>query len=216
MKIKMNGFTLLEMVVVIAVMGVLGVIFTDILVQTLRGENKVKALNRVKQNGQMVLERLTNEIRQAQNIVCAGQFVPYSQGANDTLVVFTQGIYKRFMFIKADLPSSRNGAILMDSFTENDTGQLYKTPANMCTSLPRFTQRQINLTDPDPVTGVSISFDGYPPPPLFNRSVKEGYNDIVTIRFRVSAGVKAGSAYETTVKDGGILFATSVGARGKQ
>lgn len=217
-----GGFTLLELVVVVAVMAILGVIFTDILIQTLRGENKVKAINRTKQNGQMVLERLTNEIRSAKAVVCVGKLDPLNV-SDDTIVLYNytqdndgninKKSYRRFVFVKSDIATQRNGSIVSDSFNEGDFDSVNIPPEQICT-MPIVDQTKVNVTDTDRVTGVSVSFDLVSP--VFKRDIKTGYNETVTVRFRASAGVSAGYAYETTVKEGGILFVTTVGVRGIQ
>ena len=62
-KDKERGFTLLEMVVTIAGLGVIGITVTTILVNTLRGSSKSTIVNSVRTNGEYALEQMTRTIR---------------------------------------------------------------------------------------------------------------------------------------------------------
>ena len=47
----MKGFTLIEMIVVVAVLIIMGAILSQIFSNTLRGSNKAQVLSSIKQNG---------------------------------------------------------------------------------------------------------------------------------------------------------------------
>jgi len=197
---KKNGFTLIELLIVMTVMGILGFIFTDILTQSLRGQNKVKILNQVKQNGQVVLDRLVNEVHQAEKVICAGQY-----SGKDTLVTFKQGVYYRFR-IYPPSGTTQNGYIALDY-------PLYAT--NPCLEDQSATERFI-LTDQDTHSGVSLDYDDTVVEfnsKIFAVDSEAGYSDAVTIRFRATAGVEAGSLYEASVEEGGVLFNTTAQVR---
>lgn len=192
------GFTLIELLVVVAVMGGLGLLFTDILTQTLRGQNKAKIINQVKQNGQAVLDKLTNDIRQAQEVKCA---------TNNTIVyarvVSGQTGFTRVRFTRPT--STTNGVLAMDHPVIADQ--------TSCDE-PNLINPPENLTDTDPVNGVSIKNAS------FSHTLKssstdpnELISDTVTVSFDVTAGVGAGFAYETTVKEGGINYSTTIQLR---
>lgn len=201
-----KGFTLTELVVVVSIMGVLGLIFTDILIQTLRGENKVKLLSQVKQTGQVALDNLANNIRQAERVICVGDSNT-SGGIDDTIVVYNSGIYSRFRFKPAT--STKNGYIAGDTFSMTDYPVSIQ-PLEYCTrALQPLT---FNVTDTDPVTGVSIASDSGTP--IFKLNSQAGYNDNVTITFRVFQGIFAGQTYENSVPPEGILFSTTIQVRG--
>jgi prepilin-type N-terminal cleavage/methylation domain-containing protein len=202
---RMQGLTLIELIVVIAVMGILGLIFTDVLVETLRGQAKVRIINQVKQNGQVVMEKLVNEIRQAESVVCVGHI----SSTDDTLVVFKGGVYRRFRFHSPT--GSANGYI-----GEEDYNVGAVTYDQLC--IGGSAGNEIKLTDSDTLNGVSIRYDrdsGGVDLPIFQLDTRPGFKDTVNIRFRAFQGVTAGQTFETTVKNEGILFTTTVQARGE-
>lgn len=198
------GFTLIELIVVIAIMGVLTLIITDTLIQTLRGENKVKILNQVKQNGQVVLDTMLNEIRRAKTVICIGDYD--NDNIDDTIVIFGNEVYTRFRYVKpfpTDNPTA-NGYIRRDDFTDQTSV--------MCSSEDIGSLQSFILSSTDPLNGVSIKQDGLSP--IFSENARSGYSSIITIRFRVAEGVRAGRTYETAVEEGGVLFTTTVQVRG--
>lgn len=211
---KNKGFTLIEILIVVGIMVTLGFIFTDIFLQTLRGGNKVNTVNRVKQNGQVVLDQLTNEIRQADKIVCTGNFSIIS---TDTIVIYKNGQYSRF---RLQSPTEdANGYIERSNFFLNDIANS-KTDSELCSDIMTYPDTR-NLTDNDEKNGVSVNFDKdgetYKPfIKLEGMDTNSGYGDIVTIRFRANAGIKSDSSYETSVGDNGVLFTTAVLTRGNK
>jgi prepilin-type N-terminal cleavage/methylation domain-containing protein len=204
------GFTLVELIIAMSITTLLGLLMTDVLIQTLRGESKAKIVSSVKQNGQVTLERLVNLIRQGDEILCVGD----GYAGKDTLVVFKQGEYFRFRFTAPDLgvTPAKNGFIVYDKFTADDYVNISSA---RCEDQDLIASKLSNLTDIDPVNGVSLSFANDPQytESIFKRDTLAGFKDALTIKFRISAGVGAGSTYEATVKDGGILFNTTVGIR---
>lgn len=205
-----KGFTLVEILVVIAAMGILGAIFSDFLVQVLRGQNKVRVITQVKQNGQAVLENLTSEIRQAEDIICIGHTMGVDgDSLNDTLVVFKAGRYTQFRLHRP--MAGNNGKFTRDDFSEENIPNTV-TDEQLCT-------RNVNLgnvrdlTDTNTKSGISVDIaDGYP---VFDKSLNEkpGFVDIINIRFKAVAGVGAGQTYEASVSEGGVLFTTAVQAK---
>lgn len=208
LKGKQAGFTLVELLVVIVIMAALGLIFTNTLVQTLRGQNKVKVINQVKQNGQVVIEKLSNEIRQAERVICVGN---YYGGAADTIVTYRAGTYSKFRF-KPET-GTENGLIKRNNFNLMDGSVPRGVLETTFCGYDDFGTDIIYLTDRDTSTGVSIQFDGSQA--VFSlMPEKAGYNDVVNIHFRAESGIKTGSFVETLVEGGGVLFNTSVEVRG--
>lgn len=202
-----NGFTIVELLVVVSIMAILSVIFTNILVDTLRGRNKVKAINQVKQNGQVALGQLSNEIRNADGIICVDKFVGGGGGVEkDTLVISNGGVYTQFRLISSTPTSNgyiQKGIINSDTVYNNNN-----TPENLCTqTLISATDLMQKLTDSDPKNGVSVIVA--PGEDVFKQS-----GDNIVIKFNATAGVSAGFAYDMTVVDNGIPFSTSVQVRG--
>lgn len=199
-----QGFTLVELLVVMSIMVILGLVFTNILVDSLKGRNKVAAISQVKQNGQVVLDKISNDIRNAEKIICLDKFgggTPI-----DTIVILNSGTYTQFRFFeqKPNANPPTNGRIQKVNFTVNDfTGDV---GIALCST--NFNSNIQNLTDTDSMNGVSVTV------PSGGQNVFEQNGNNVVVRFNASAGVKAGSAYDVTVVDGGIPFSTSVQMRG--
>ncbi len=215
---KKTGFTLIELLVVVSITTLLGIMFTDVLIQALRGENKIKILSQVKQNGQVVLDKLTGDIRQAETILCGqkdnGPDID-NNAKTDTLVVFKQGVYTRYRYFKPENNSpKKNGYIAADYFTADDYPKITEA---RCAD-PLQDSRVSFLTDTDLIAGVSIDTTGETGyyDNIFKKDTLDGYKDAVTIRFKISAGLNAGSSYEYSVKEGGVLFSTTVGIRTKK
>lgn len=207
------GFTLVELIIVISITTLLGLILTDVLIETLRGETKVKVVSQTKQNGQLVLERLVNMIRQGEKIICAGD----SWSDKDTLIIFNQGTYTRFRYVAPSpgTPTPKNGFIASDTFNADQypTGVIDQSECEESSGTSStLIHSPVFLTDLSTTEGVSIGADSSSNT-IFIKDQLAGYNDAVSIKFRISAGVLAGSAYEATVKEGGILFNTTVGLR---
>lgn len=198
-----KGFTFIELLVVITIFGVMGVIFSDFLIQTFRGENKINATVKVKQTGQLVLDKISNDIRQAEEVLCVGGSGAYS---DNTLIVFKSGNYFRYRLIPEDISGAANGYITTDSFTADDYPVIN---SSLCSAA--MSARSFYLSDIDPISGVSVKFDGIEP--IFKLSTVGGTPNI-TIAFRVLAAVNSGETYDVEVSENGVLFKTAVQVRG--
>lgn len=201
-----NGFTLIEILVVIALLGVLGVILTNILSQVLRGQNKINTINLVKQNGQVILDQLSNEIRSAEKIVCIGKS---SALPEDTIVLFKAGNYTRFRFVQP-VSNSISGNIEKKVFTINDITEA-TTDDQLC-GTANLSGENIQLSFL--TNGISVYYDGAEiPKKIFDRQIKASFPDLVSIRFRAGQDIKSKTA-ESTVSDEGVLFTTAVSVKG--
>lgn len=211
-----RGFTIIELLVVVSIMVILGIIFTNILIDALRGRNKVKAINQVKQNGQVVLDKLSNEIRDADGIVCVDKFQAAGSTPKDTLVITKGGIYTQYRFIPASPPTS-NGKIQKLNFTRDNLASpvadsFLCVNQSEATLNPGFNNFLQSLTDTDSKNGVSINYT--PKASGGNENIFDQAGNSIIIKFNASAGVAAGYAYDVTVADDGIPFSTSVQVRG--
>src|SRR5581483_2921226 len=65
-----SGFTLIEVLVVASILGVIGYMMSDILSRSLQGSQKTAVITTSKQNGQVVLDNLTEVIRNSDQVVC--------------------------------------------------------------------------------------------------------------------------------------------------
>jgi prepilin-type N-terminal cleavage/methylation domain-containing protein len=60
-----RGFTLIEMLVVIAIIAIIGTMSTQIILSVIRSSNKTNIQNEVRQNGAFVIDYLERDIRSA-------------------------------------------------------------------------------------------------------------------------------------------------------
>lgn len=187
----MKGFTLIETLVMIALLGLLGVIFANTLAQGLRGQNKTTTISQARQNGQLILDQVSNSLRSADNVVCIGDF---GAALNSTMVLETEGSYIRYRFIPP--ANGQNGSIVMDRPASYAPGACSELMPN-----------GVSLTNTDPVNGVSITNGS------FSKSSSAGFKDIVTITFSVFSGVATTGTSESQVGPNGVPFQTSVELR---
>lgn len=67
-----QGFTLIEILVVISIIGILTAITADIFIQIIRGSNKANIVTEIKQNGDNILNQLERVIRNAEEVTAMG------------------------------------------------------------------------------------------------------------------------------------------------
>lgn len=192
---KANGFTLVEMLVVIAILSIVGTLILSIFTRTLQGNNKAQIIGIIKQNGQSILETMDKTIRNADHLVCISTSTNPSIG-NATLVVVKDGLYTRFRFIQPQ-PSGNptaNGFIEWESFnlpTSPPPGadpRLYirdfdRTVCNLPSSNP------VKLTDTNTQKGVSVVSLTFT-----EETPQAGYKNIVNVSFVLKAGLQAPAA----------------------
>lgn len=77
-----RGFTLIEMLVVIAIIAIIGTMSTQIILSIIKSNNKTNIQNEVRQNGSYVIDSLERDIRSAISITNPVPLV--SPGANGT------------------------------------------------------------------------------------------------------------------------------------
>lgn len=85
---KKSGFTLLELLMVVALIGLILVAITQILGATLAGSNKSQGLQVVKQNGQFAISTMSRLLRQSSSVMTCGngmlEFIVPESGTNTT------------------------------------------------------------------------------------------------------------------------------------
>ena len=210
---KKKGFTLVEMLVVIAVVAVVGVIITTIFIRSLRGSNKAQIISSIKQNGQLVLENIDKTIRNADNLVCI------SSNADNTvytMIVEKNGLYTRYRI--APPPNNTvpdiclvNGCIAYDNPTKEtveQTGKQETSPEfvdRVCVVTANMKQATV-LTDTNAQSGVQIKSGSFTEP---DKDKKAGFKRAVKINLVLVPGVQAPSAvvgqidpvtFETTIQ----------------
>ncbi len=208
---KKNGFTMVEMLVVISLLAIVGVIILTIFSNTLKGTNKSQIISVIKENGQSILENMDKTIRGSDNVVCVGTAV----NANDTLVVKKAGQYIRYRmispspsvngYIQQDFPQPLCGATDINAFEVPLCGD---SMGGDC-SIPAQT-----ITDTNTTSGVSV--DCYqqdcmnPSDSIFTRTQSSG-PDQVTIKFNLSPGVAAPQAISGQIDP--VSFQTTIELR---
>lgn len=206
--IKKNGLTLIEMLVVIAVLSIVGVLLLTIFTSTLKGSNKSQVISAIKQNGQSVLENMDKTIRNADNVVCTS--TPDALG----LVVLKNGVYTRYRFIKPTTSPATNGSIQQDSpdktavgLVDLTTGKEYTDPAfknKVCSDLDPMIS-PVTLTDTNTKTGISVESG------LFSHNPAAGFRDQVTVSFNLKPGVEAPQSITGQIDP--VTFQTSIQLR---
>lgn len=175
-----KGFTLVEMLVVLAVLSLVGVMVVTIFSRSLRGANKSQILSSIKQNGQTILENMDKTIRGADSLVCI------SENPGSTIVIEREGIYIRYRF-NIDETGKTNGAIRQDiaspSAQEADPRLFINRVCNP--SDPMSSQTATVLSDTNSQTGVKIVAGS------FARNKQAGFKDVVTITFILGPALEA-------------------------
>lgn len=210
---KKNGFTLVELLIVIVVLSTAGILVLTIFTNSLRGGNRAQISSAIQKNGRNVLDMLDKTIRNSDNLVCMTGGV--------ILVVVKDGIYTRYKFIPQT--TSANGKIVVDyplpsgTWTDPGTGTVYNLDY-----LPDFKNKicaeadpnpdpnnRIALTDTDPETGVSITV---PAGGMFsNPNQSAGFKNQVKIEFFVGPGVSISPVLSGQVD--AVNFVTTVNLR---
>lgn len=198
-KLKLAGFTLAEILVVMGVLSIAGVLVLAIFTNTLRGNNKSQIISQIKQNGQSVLETVDKTIRNADEVVCKANSLP------DRMVVRNRsGGYIRYIF---DIDSSKktNGAIWQDNPIQNLSESLDTFKDRVCNDPNDPPVSRVILTDTRLQTGVSL-ISG-----LFKIDEAPNSKTTVTIQFALGPGVKAPPAVAGQVN--AVTFQTTVELR---
>ena len=190
------GFSLIEILVVIAMVALLGVIITELFFRSFLGSNKATVISNIKQNGQSTLEQMDKSIRGAERIieVCQNPLNPENPQNTPTIVIYQEeeGIYTRFRF-NPPVPfgsQKSNGYISSD----NLSGCSDPTP----TSSSSLTDRNISK-------GVSLTngkFEFRPVP---------GFKDVVTITFSLGPAISSGANFLSSIDP--VEFRTTIELR---
>jgi Tfp pilus assembly protein PilW len=110
-----QGFTLLELLVFVALAGLILVGITQVLGSTLSGSGKSQGLQQVKQNGQFALSTISRLLRQANNITaCSNGNLQFAVSESGADVTYT------FQIDSQRLKRTRNDGIPVDSFVTDD------------------------------------------------------------------------------------------------
>lgn len=206
-----KGFTLVEVLVVMAITIIVGVMLVVIFTNTLRGSNKAQILAVIKQNGQSVLDNIDKNIRNADNVVCVSD-------DGTTMVVVKNGAYTRYRYIA---PSAVSGLIQQDNPIKQDvmgTSPLRKETDTelinrVCLPTDPMTNASI-LTDTNTQTGVSmecINNNDCTGKPIFAKNPSAGYKDQIIIQFNLKPGIGIPTAVSSQIDP--VSFQTTIELR---
>jgi len=164
-----SGFTLIELLVVIVVLGILGVVGTDLFSSVIKGTNKANVIAEVKQNGQLAMDIIERNIREATS--ATNPILPGSPPTYDTtnLILTTPSGTITFGFIPECGDDSCNGQITMNN---------------------------VPITSTDTKTGVSVAdvaFEITPPP-----SSSPSSPAVVTVRMTINQAAQASTRKDFT------------------
>lgn len=185
------GFSIMEVVLSIGIIAVIGVITSNLLTRTFRTSTDAELTSKLKQNGSVASNILSEAIRMADSVVCYGPVVPPYKW----IVIRTaQGTYNLFRFVDpVGNPVTLNGYI-----TRQDKIPPSYFDSFCVTNPPNFTTNVL-LTDNNINSGVSISGGE------FTKISGSVGKDTVTIKFNVNpAGNQTGAVgvvnVQTTVQ----------------
>lgn len=188
-----KGFTLIEALITLAILGVIGFILSDIISRGFRNTNKTQIIGTIKQNGQNALNIMDQTIRSSEAVVC-------TSASPARIVIVKRPKYIRYTLIPET--TSANGYI-----TEETLDVPVPPPSDettFCTSGLATPDRTI-LTDQNTVTGASLKGG------KFSLISENGAKDSVEIEFILGPGIKTGPAYSDTANN--INFKTTVQLR---
>lgn len=197
-----HGFTLIEAIVAISILGVVGYILADVLARGFRGSVKSQLIGKIKQNGQVSMNILDQTIRRSDIIIC-----PVFTGVSSQVLVVQDknGKYIRFALKPETSPNpASNGYITTDDpVAALPAGTFDPTrAADFCDPLQNYyaplpnpsTPGTVFLTNYDIKDGVSVrgitsGFTRIAPTP--------GVKDAVLIQFNLGPAIQSGNDYAT-------------------
>ncbi len=192
-----KGFSLLEIIIGIAILGLIGGLLGGILTRVYKGNNKTTLVGSIKQNGQTSLSTLDSAIRNAETVVC-----PSTTLTSTNLVIQNKdGSYTRFTFIPPSL--NANGYIEQDILTLANPSDA----PNLCNTTNFPPLAPFPITDRNPSTGISVISGS------FKVQKSSGLKEIVSIQFEISPPILGGSGFENTIGGDKIGFQTTVQLR---
>ncbi len=192
------GFTLIETIVIVLILGIIGTSLSGVLTRTFRANTKSQVLGNVKQNGQNALNDFSQVARNAQDIVCVN---PKPDGKTMTFKN-KDGSLVRFAFI--DPQVSKNGVIKKDYPSLINGSVRVSNSDDFCdlTKIPLL--NSVNLTDDNISKGVSVEGG------KFNQYAA----DSTAIYFEVKVAKNAPQDYSNQIGGtGSEIFRTTVQLR---
>lgn len=199
----MKGFSLIEALITIMVVGVLGLALAGLISRAFQSDTKTELIGEVKQNGQIVLNEMDRVFKNSEAVIC-----PTSGVSSSVIAVQTkdQGRFIRYFIVPES--QTKNGYIARQQFDS----LINPNTVDLC----RFDQTYTE-TSPAPVvitnnlssSAISVKSGSF----AVDKSA--GFKDTVTIIFSLGAKIKSGSAFENLVggPSNSVEFKTSVQLR---
>lgn len=199
---KQKGFSLVEVVIAITILGVIGAYVGSILTTAFKGSNKSALLGDIKQNGQTALGLMDRTIRNSDKVIC-----PYVTTQNSNYLIISTSDGKIVRFTISPQPSTYFNGTIIGDFPDVDT--LLLNPADICITLVNTPpQNPTNLTDDNFNSGVSVRNGG------FTVSKNPGFKDVVTVQFDLGPAVGKPVGYDASIGGSGYVhFVTSIQLR---
>lgn len=121
MKIKQQGFTLVEMIIYMTILAILLVVLTEVFVSVLSSQTRSEATSSVQQDGRFIFARLNYDLLRSQNIV-----IPVNVGdQTSNLKITIDGIdYTYSVNASGDLELLRGGSIDIINSSETQISNL--------------------------------------------------------------------------------------------
>lgn len=180
---KKNGFSLVELIIAITIIGVVGVVTSTILSRTFRANSQSDSISKLKQNGDLALTPMVETIRSAEGVICYDPTAPIQ-----SLVVRTfDGKYIKFRFVDPNLPTTNGYMVKQENLSSSQF-------SSFCTSvLGSPSPDEVPITNKDTVSGVNIS-NG-----IFTYYPGNAGKDTITIKFDVNPTLTSGGTAETKI-----------------
>lgn len=196
-----NGFTLVEALISISILGVVGLIAMNILTRTFQGGTKSTLIGDVKQNGEIALNIIDKTIRASDAVICSS-----TTATDSTLALYTKANeYIRFKIAFQPGNKSSNGYIQEDMPVVTNSALATQ---DLC-DFTKFAENQkYYLTDVNTISGVSVTTGS------FTVNKNPGFKDFVNISFDIAPPVATGLTFDQILGGGNIVqFKTTVEIR---
>lgn len=180
---KSKGFSLVEVILVMGIIGVVGFVISNLLTRTYRTSSDADTISTLKRNGEIASTGLSEIIRMADGVVC---YNPSTGPAQLIIIRDKAGKYTRFRFVN---PTSTDNGYIAKQENVSPVGELN----SFCLDGP-VPNQEVALTDKNNNSGVSIS-NG-----LFSGVRGNEGKDTVTIKFDVGTPVLQGSLTKATIQ----------------
>lgn len=176
-----KGISLIEVLVAITIIGIFGLIASDLMIRSLKANNKARLISQIKQNGQSALITMEDYIRNADSILCVqpGVLTMVSRDGSTTRFWFANQSANSNSYIRRDILLVSIQPLNPDDFCNNEI-----LPSSFSISTSQI------LTSKNVATGVTVENL------VFTKSASPGSTDIVTIEFDLSPPKNAKQSFE--------------------